>query len=72
MKKKRAHLGTYHLPEGIITSLFLILCPYACNPLSVLSCVIYRSLFLSVTDHHTVEACNAAVFVENARVKRAL
>lgn len=57
-EKKRARLSTLLCPRGIITSLFLILCPRTCNPLSVLSYVIYGSLLLSVTDYHTVEACN--------------
>jgi len=58
--KKRAHLSTYLSPKGIITSPFLILCSHTFNPLSTLSYIIYGCLSLSVTDYHTVEACNTA------------
>ena len=72
-ERKRVGLSTLLCPRGIITSLFLILCPRTCNPLSVLSYIIYGSLLLSVTDYHTVEACNITSCVfSKKREKRAL
>lgn len=73
-RRKKANLSTYLPPRRIITSLFLILCPHTCNPL-LFFLALSGSLFLSVTDYHTVEArkatsCVCSKCIQKTQTKR--
>ena len=70
MKKKEPFSAHCCVPEESLHPSFLILCPHTCNPLSVLSYVIYGSPLLSVTDYHTAEACNTTTCVFSKKKKK--
>lgn len=63
INEKKRPVSAHSCPRGIITSLFLILYPHTCNPLSVLSHVINGFHPVSMTDYHTVEAHNLTSWI---------